>query len=89
VRLKDTTGVELPILAICQGFELIGIVACDDSKDLLKHVAVIFKKLPVSWVWPVEEVNQKCRTFSQFSTEIIDKMSKGDLTIHFHQWGIL
>lgn len=84
VRLKDTSGVELPILAICQGFELIGIVACDDSKDLLKHVAVVFQKLPVSWVWPVEEVNQKCRTFSLHSTEIIEKMSKDELTIHLH-----
>ena len=41
IAQKDRHGIELPILAICQGFELIGIVACQDSKDLLKNVSVI------------------------------------------------
>jgi hypothetical protein len=64
-------------------------VAAKDSKDLLKHVGVTFKKLPVSWIEPIEEVNKKSRTFSTFSTELIEKMSKSDLVIHFHNWGIM
>jgi anthranilate/para-aminobenzoate synthase component II len=47
------------------------------------------QKLPVGWVWPADQVCKESRTFSNFGDELIAKMAKDPLAIHFHQWSIL
>jgi gamma-glutamyl-gamma-aminobutyrate hydrolase PuuD len=64
-------GIDFPILGVCQGFELLGIVATGDSKTLLKDVLCINIQQPVKWVHPLEEVRKESRTFEGFSQELI------------------
>ena len=52
IKLKDTTGFEFPILGVCQGFELLGIVAAGNSKSLLKNNPIYNQRLQVGWSFP-------------------------------------
>lgn len=86
-KRKDERGIDFPILAICQGFELLGIYVNDDSKDVLKDVECVAKQRKTEWQKPLDEVRATWRLFRDFDQDIIEKMAEEPSVIHFHKWG--
>ena len=66
IKSKKERGIDFPILAVCQGFELLGIYANEDSKDALKDVECIGKQRITEWHKPLDQVRTSFRTFRDF-----------------------
>ena len=49
IKSKDERGIDFPILAVCQGFQVLGMYVNKDSKDILKDVECIYKSKQVDW----------------------------------------
>lgn len=86
IKSKKERGIDFPILAICQGFELLGIFASED-RNVLKEVECIGKQRVTEWHKPVDQVRTSFRTFRDFDQEIIERMAAEPHVVHFHKWG--
>lgn len=88
MRQKQEHGIDFPILAICQGFEILGIVASGDDKGFLKDVPSNYEQRDVEWAFPTEKVCSETKLFSKVPLGVVEKMTSEKLTLHFHNYAI-
>lgn len=79
-HVKDTENIDFPILGICQGMELISVVQNNDDIGTLDNIKY-YGLRTVKWVKGTE-------FYSDFSNDLIIKMTKEKVAAHFHQYGI-
>jgi gamma-glutamyl hydrolase len=71
-RQKDQKNDNFLIFGVCQGYELLAYLACNDYNETLSSIVVVNENRPVHW-----EVDPKkeSRIFADFRQDILDKMS--------------
>lgn len=83
--MKDTRDIDFPILGVCQGFELLGLVISGDRNDFLKDVKSQYEQRTVEWQWESGKIVQsETKTFRGFDVGLLERMGKGQLVVHFH-----
>lgn len=66
--MKDERNEDWPVLGVCQGHEVIGIIMADDDHDVLDKIVLygVNRK--------TKHLEKESRLFETFPEDIIDKM---------------
>mmetsp|Transcript_5780 Transcript_5780/g.9905 ORF Transcript_5780/g.9905 Transcript_5780/m.9905 type:complete len:257 (-) Transcript_5780:438-1208(-) len=84
--VKDVRQEEWPVLGICQGIEVIGVIFGDDDIHTLDNISIYGENRPVDW--EVKDVRKESRMFQTFPDHLIDEMHKRGLALHAHSYAI-
>ena len=59
-----------------------------DDTNILKNLTHFGAKLPIGWNMSLENVNKETRTFSLFPHDLVERVSKDEVVVHYHQWSV-
>ena len=77
------------LTGICQGFELLSMLAANDKNDLLRVLEYDNVLRPVFWEWPtMDEVKKNSRLFAEFEPSLLLAMAEQEIAFHYHTFGV-
>lgn len=79
---KTVKGRNFPILGICQGYEVLGIIANNDDPRTLSYQKSFDVMQSVEWLRNPAETQM----FKDFESNLLQRMESENLVYHFHEW---
>ena len=77
------------LTGICQGFEVLSILASGDKNDLLRALEYDNVLRPVFWEWAsMDDVKRNSRLFADFEPSLLLAMAEQEIAFHYHTYGV-
>lgn len=77
------------LTGICQGFEVLSILASNDKNDLLRVIEYENVNRLVYWRWnSTDQIRRESRMFAGFHPTLLKAMAEQEMAFHFHTYGI-
>ena len=84
--MKDVRNETWPILGICQGIEVLGVIFGNDNINTLSEIVIYGESRPVHW--EVQDIRNQSKMFRTFPDYLKDQMGTQGLALHAHSFAI-